>query len=433
MPKWTWTLTVTVLTAGSWAIAADWPQYRGPKHDGSTAETDIAARWPKGEPKVLWKKPMGNAFGSFAVAGDKAYLFMERDGKEVTVALNPDTGDELWATPIDKTIFEKQGGNGPRTTPTIDGERVYVFGTYFKLSCLNAADGKVVWQKNLAAEHTAQTIDNRTIKSWGNAMSPLIVGELVIVSGGGAGQTFLAFNKSDGKLAWKTGDEKVTHATPTLAKLHGEEQVIFFVQSGLVSLRPADGKELWRFAHPFKTATASSPIVGGKAGDVVYCSAGYGVGAAACRVSRDGDRFTATPLWADGEYMNHWTTPVHAGGYLYGIFGHNQRGTAPLKCVDIETGKETWSKDGFGSGGGTILVDGHVLVQGDKGELTLVEAKPDAYKQVGRFQVLGGKCWTMAIYVNGRIYARSDKEGACIQLDPALAARTVTEIRSRSL
>lgn len=410
-------VAAAMVTASSLALAAEWPQYRGPNLDGTTSEKEIARRFPKSQPKLLWKKLVGNAFGSFAVAGGKAYLFMERSGKEVCVALNPDSGEQLWATPIDKTIFERQGGNGPRSTPTVDGDHVYVFGTYFKLACLNTADGKPVWETELAKEYGAQTNDNRTIKAWGNAMSPVVVGDLVIVSGGSAGQTFLAFNKYDGKLAWKAGDEKVTHATPTLATIHGQQQLIFFTQSGLVSLQPKDGKELWRFPFPFKIATASSPIVGGKNGDVVYCSAGYGVGSAACRIAKNGAKFSASQLWrAEGEHMNHWTTPVYLDDHLYGIFGHNQRGTAPLECIDIETGKSSWSKPGFGSGGGTILVDGYVLVQGDKGDLSLVKATPDKFEQVGRIQPLGGKCWTMAIVVNGRIYARSDNQAVCIEL-----------------
>jgi outer membrane protein assembly factor BamB len=401
----------------STCLAADWPQYRGPKHDGISAETDIAQRWPrKGPPKVLWKKPVGNAFGSFAVAGGKAYLFMERDGKEVVSAMDPDSGKELWATPIDKTIFERQGGNGPRTTPTIDGDRVYVIGTYFKLACLNSADGKVIWEHDLAKEHAAQN-ETRSIKQWGNASSPLVMGDLVIVAGGGPGESFLAFNKSDGKLEWKSGSENITHATPTPAKIHGVDQIIFFTQSGLVSVKHDDGKELWRFAFPFNVATASSPIAGGTDGDVVFCSAGYGVGAAACKVAKSGDSFTATELWrTKGENMCHWTTPVYKDGYLYGIFGFRQFKTAPLKCVDIMTGKEKWSKDGFGSGGGTILVGDYVLVQGDAGAITLAKASPEKYEQVGVIQVLGDKAWTMAIYVDGRIYARNDREAVCIQL-----------------
>jgi outer membrane protein assembly factor BamB len=404
------------LAAGSLAFAADWPQYRGPKYDGSTTETGIAQRWPKSDPKVLWRRPVGNAFGSFAVAGGKAYLFMERDGNEVVAALDPNTGNDLWFTPIDKTIFEKQGGNGPRTTPTIDGDRVYVVGTYFKFACLNAADGKPIWQHDLAAEYAAQT-DTAGIKKWGNAASPLVIGDLVVVAGGGPGQSFLAFNKTDGKLAWKSGDEKITHATPVPATIHGVPQIIFFCQSGLVSVRSDNGALLWKQPFPFNTSTASSPIVGGADGDIVFCSAAYSVGGGAYKIVKDGETFTSKELWrTPGDKMMHWSTPVHFEGKLYGLFGHKKYKTGPLQCVEIETGKELWSKDGFGSGGGTILVDGHVLVQGDKGEITLVKAKPEAYDQVGQFQVLGGKCWTMAIYVDGRIYARSDNEAVCIQL-----------------
>lgn len=330
--------------------------------------------------------------------------------------MNPDTGEELWATPVDKTIFEGQGGNGPRTTPAVDGDRVYVMGTYFKLACLNAADGKVIWQHDIVTEHAGPK-DNKAINKWGNAASPLIVGDLVIVGGGGPGQSFLAFNKADGKLAWKSGTEQVTHATPTPATIHGVSQVIFFTTAGLVSVDATDGKELWRHPFPFRVSTASSPIVGGADGDVVYCSAGYGVGAGACRVAKSGEAFTATELWrAEGDKMNHWTTPVHHDGHVYGIFGFKEYGSAPLMCLDIATGEQKWSQPGFGSGGGTILVGGHLLVQGDKGEITLVQATPAAYQQVGRFQVLGGKCWTMAIYADGRVYARSDKEAVCVQL-----------------
>jgi outer membrane protein assembly factor BamB len=418
MLRWVAAAVFAVSCATAAALATDWPQYRGPHRDGTTTEKDIATRWPKAEPKVLWRIPVGNAFGSFAVAGGKAYAYMERDGDEVLSAMNPDTGKELWSAKVDQTIHERQGGTGPRTTPTVDGDRVYVYSTYFKLACLNASDGKPVWEHDLIEEHKAQSKSNGAINKWGNAMSPLVMGDLVIVAGGGPGETFLAFDKSDGKLKWKSGNEKVTHATPATATIAGVEQVIFFCQSGLVSISPEDGKELWRFAFPFKIATASTPIVGGKNGDLVYCSAGYNVGAAVCRVTKsDGGKFTATQLWrTEGENMNHWTTPVHKDGYLYGIYGAPHNSSAPLECVDIETGKSQWNKGGFGTGGGTILIDDYVLVQSDTGAITLVKATPEKYDEVGHFQVLGGKCWTMAVYANGRIYARSDKEAVCIKL-----------------
>jgi outer membrane protein assembly factor BamB len=157
-----------------------------------------------------------------------------------------------------------------------------------------------------------------------------------------AGESFLAFNKSDGKLAWKSGSEKITHATPTPATIHGVSQVIFFTQAGLVSVRAEDGKEMWRFAHRFNTSTASSPIVGGKDGDIVFCAAATASAAPRARSARAATRFTATKLWgSDGEYELHWTTPVYHDGHLYGIFGHRQLGKGPLKCVELETGKRS--------------------------------------------------------------------------------------------
>ena len=411
---------VTGVLAAALSVSAlassDWPQYRGPNHDGSTTES-IAINWPKEGPKVLWKAPVGEAFGSFAVAGGKAFIFFERGGNEVCVAMDANTGKELWATPIDKTIFEKQGGNGPRTTPTVDGNNVYVLGTYLKLACLNAADGKVIWQKDLAKEHGGDVqLKTAGINSWGNSASPVIDGNLIFVNGGGKGESLLGIDKKTGNVAWKGTDELLTHASPVPATIHGVRQIIFFCKSGLVSVVPETGKPLWNFPFPWKVSTASNPIV---YNDIVYCSAGYGVGAGACKIVKNGNALAAQPLWrAEGQLPNHWTTPVCKDGYLYGIYGFKEYGSAPLKCIEIATGKEMWSKPGFGSGGGTILVGGkYVLVQGDQGPLVLVEATPKAYTEVARAQPLGGnKFWTMAVVADGKIYARSNKEAICLDV-----------------
>jgi len=414
MSKRLTSVMILALSAGI-AGASDWPQYRGPNHDGSTAET-VATTWPKEGPKMLWKAPIGESFGSFAVAGGKAFIFIERGGDEVCVAFDEKSGKELWATPIDKTIFEKQGGNGPRTTPTIDGEHVYVLGTYLKLACLNAADGKEVWKKDLAKEAggTAQ-LATAGISAWGSAASPTLDGNLIFVNGGGKGEGLLGIDKKSGNIVWKGTDELLTHASAVPATIHDVRQIIFFTKSGLVSVVPETGKELWRFAHKWAVSTASDPIV---YKDIVYCSAGYGVGSAACRITKEGNAFKATGLWQTpgNELANHWTTPVCKDGYLYGIFGFKQFGTAPLKCIEIATGKEMWSKPGFGSGGGTVLVGGdHILVQGDQGPLVLVEANPKEYVEKARAQPLGGnKFWTMAVVADGKIFARNLKEGICL-------------------
>ena len=162
-----------------------------------------------------------------------------------------------------------------------------------------------------------------------------------------------------------------------------------------------------------------TPVV---AGDVVCCSAGYGVGAGACRISKTGEDFTATQLWYEPANVlnNHWSTPVCQDGYLYGIFGFKQFGRAPLKCVEVATGKVLWSKDGFGPGGCT-LVDGHVLVLSDRGELVLVKATPAGYSEAARTHAVAGKCWNVPCVSNGRIYARSTKEGVCLDVAPAMA------------
>jgi len=389
--------------------AADWPQYRGPNHDGSAPEKILTA-WPVEGPKVLWKAPLGPSFGSFAVSGGKAFCFVQRnvDGqdREVALALDAKTGKELWAVPLGKATYDRQGGDGPRSTPAVDGKRVYFLGAYQMLTCLDTDTGKQIWQQDIVSAFGGK------ILKWNNAASPLLQGNLIFVNGGGTGQALLAFNKTDGKVIWKAEDDLPTHSSPVLAKIHGVTQVIFFTQKGLVAVVPETGKVLWRFAYPYQTSSASSPIVWN---DIIYCSAAYGVGAGACQIKKEGDTFTATELWRKkGELQNHWTSPVCKDGFIYGIFGRGQQQGAPLKCIDILTGAEKWSRDGFGGGGATILVDGNVLAQCDRGPLVLVVAKPEAYQELARAEIYGGQCWTMPVISDGKIFARNSKEGFCL-------------------
>ena len=398
--------------------AADWPQYRGPNQDGTTAEKVLAA-WPKEGPSVVWKAPLGPSFGSFAVSGGRAYCFIQRNAggeeKEVAIALDATSGKELWAVPLGKATFDKQGGDGPRSTPTVDGNRVYFLGAYQILTCLDAASGKQIWQHDLVKEYGGKII------KWNNAASPVLEGDLIFVNGGGAGQALLAFNKTDGKVVWKAEDDAPTHASPVLATIHGVRQVVFFTQQGLVSVLPKTGKVLWRQAYKFNVSTASSPIV---SGDIVYCSAAYDVGAGAYRISKNGDTFTSAELWRQpGKLMNHWTTPVCKDGYLYGLYGHGKSDNAPLKCIELATGKEMWSKDGFGAGGATVLVGDKVLVQCSRGALVLVEAKPEECREVARAEVYAGQCWTMPVVSNGKVFGRTTKEGFCLNLAPQHAQR----------
>lgn len=412
----------TSLAAALTVHAADWPQYRGPYLDGSTTEK-IATKWPAGGPKALWKVPAPNGFSSFTVAGGKAFTQVTRNvggvDREVAIALDANTGKEAWAFPVGGTAYGHNGGNagapgndggdGPRSTPTVVAGKVYVLSSDLALFCLDANTGKQVWTHDLMKEFAGRNI------TWKNAASPLVDGNLVFVAGGGAGQSLLAFNKDTGALAWKSQDETITHSTPVVATIHGVKQVVYFMKSGLVSVAAADGKLLWKAPYRFNVSTAITPVV---AGDVVYCSAGYGVGGGAFKVSKAGAAFKAEQLWqipGDKEVANHWSTPVFKDGHLYGMFQFKEYGTGALKCVELATGKVKWSKPGFGPGN-VILLGGQVLALSDAGDLVVVEASPSAYTEVSRAKTVTGKCWSTPVVSNGRVYVRSTKEAACFDV-----------------
>jgi outer membrane protein assembly factor BamB len=282
------------------------------------------------------------------------------------------------------------------------------------LQCLDEKSGKEIWKHSLIDEYAGHNIH------WQSAASPLVEGGLVYAAGGGEGQSLLAFDAKDGHLVWKGQDDKITQSTPIATTILGVRQVTFFTQSGLVSVTPKTGDLLWRQSFPFKVATAISPVV---SGDIVYCSAAYGVGAGAYKISKSGDTWTAAQLWFEkgNGQANHWSTPVCVDGYLYGLCGQAAHAKAPLKCIEMATGKVRWSQEGFGMGG-CLLVDGHVMVLSDAGDLVLVKATPSEYTEEARSHVLTGKCWNAPAVSNGHVYVRSTKEGVCLDVSPKITS-----------
>jgi outer membrane protein assembly factor BamB len=243
----------------------------------------------------------------------------------------------------------------------------------------------------------------------------VIDGDLILVAGGGRGQALLAINKNDGKVVWKGEDDEMTHATPVVSELYGVRQVIYLTQEGLVALESKTGQLLWRQDFPFRVSTAASPVVGG---NLVYCAAGYGVGSAAYRISKQGDEWSSRELWrsqGDQPVANHWSTPVHQNGFLFGMFSFKEYGDGPVKCVDMVSGRVMWEKEGFGPGN-VILSEDTLVALGDAGQLVLIDANPREYRELARAKVLDGKCWSSPIHADGRIYARSTKEAVCVQL-----------------
>lgn len=398
--------------------AADWPQYRGVTGDGISPEL---LKWKPTGLSTVWKAESVGGFSSFTVSEGRAFTLAlkEVDGasQEVITAHDASTGKEIWSAALAVANYDKggndgtpenKGGDGPRSTPTVVGKSVVVLNSQLALRSFDAATGKPGWTVDLKAQHEGRNIQ------WQNAASPLLEGGLLFIAGGGPGQSLLAVDPADGRVVWKAFDEKITHATPVAATIHGQRQVIYFLQSGLLSVEPRTGKELWRYAFPYKVSTAASPVVGG---DIVYCSAGYGVGAGAVKIIKEGNGFKANEIYrmpGNQPLANHWSTPVLKDGHLYGMFQFKEYGKGPVKCVNLATGEVKWSKEGFGPGH-VILMGNEVVALSDAGELVRFAAQPSEYREISRQKVLEGKCWTTPTVSNGRIFVRSTKEAACLE------------------
>jgi len=398
--------------------AADWPQYRGIAGDGVSSET---LKWKASGLNPVWKTESAGGFSSFSVSEGRAFTLSlkEIDGasQEVVSAHDSTTGKEIWSSALAVAKYdgggndgtaENKGGDGPRSTPTIVGKSVVVFNSLLALGSFDAATGKAGWTVDLKAQHEGRNIQ------WQNAASPLLEGGLLFIAGGGPGQSVLAVDPADGRVVWKAFDEKITHATPVAATIHGQRQVIFFLQSGLLSVEPKTGKELWRYAFPYKVSTAASPVVGG---DIVYCSAGYGVGAGAVKITKEGEAFKASEIYrmpGNQPLANHWSTPVLKDGHMYGMFQFKEYGKGPVKCVNLATGEVKWTKEGFGPGH-VILMGNEVVALSDAGEVVRFGATPSEYREISRQKVLDGKCWTTPTVSGGRLFVRSTREAACLE------------------
>lgn len=402
------------------ATAGDWPAYRGPAGNGICPER-IATEWPADGPPLLWRRPLTEGFGSMSVADGRLFtLVLGEDAggpRELCVAFDAVTGDPLWSADVGPgggyqsgPEAEAGGSDGPRSTPVWHAGRVYVLATYLQLSCLEAATGEVVWSTHLRNDLEAYTIP------WHSAASPVIADGVLLVSTGRAGRAMVGLNPADGAVLWRSGSGNYTHATPVPVNLAGRSQVIFATWEGLLALDPATGAEVWRHPLAFNhTSVGASPVV---VGDLVYCSAAYGTGAAAARISGSGPAWQATPVWrkVSARLMNHWMTPVAHAGHVYGFYGQHKYTTAPLQCVDVETGEVLWGEDGFGHGG-LLLVGDLLLAATDRGDLVLADASPEAYHERARFRAIrNGVVWNVPAISNGRLYVRGTRELAAFDV-----------------
>ena len=365
--------------------AADWPNYRGPNHDGISKETGWTTAWPADGPKVLWKAKVGLGFSAIVVAKGRAYTQGNTSDVDTIFCFDATTGTSIWkhsyAAPLDAKYYE----GGTSATPTVEGDQVYTVSKRGILHCLSAADGKVIWTKNLQEELGAK------IPDWGFAGSVLIAGDLAIVNIGSAGT---ALDKKTGKVVWTSGTEESGYSTPVPIEVKDERAILLAIKRDVVAVKVKDGQELWRF--PWKTqydVNAADPML---VGNKVFVSSGYNHGGGVFDVSVS----PAKEVWNNKNMRNHFASSVLWQGHLYGV-DENQ-----LRCLVFETGEVKWT-DKVSGKGSLIIADGKLIVLTERGELLVANPSPDGFKPIARAQVIGGKCWSAPTLANGKIYCRT--------------------------
>lgn len=389
------------------SLAGPWPQWRGPRRDGVAPDVGLAMSWPAKGPRVLWRADCGEGYSSVTVAAGRAFTHMRTDREnETVICWDAITGDEQWRVNY-PCQYWNQYGSGPRSTPTVDGDRVYTVGATGILHCLKTEDGEKVWAKDLLKEYDAVN------REWGVAFSPLIEGDLVLtMPGGSGGKSLVALDKHTGKEVWRALDDPASFSSPIAATLAGERQLVFLTGNALVGVSPRNGTLHWRY--PWQThagVNVATPIA---RGDYLFLSTGYNKGCAVLKVRADGrGGFEVRRVYESSEMCNHFASCVLYGEHLYGVSGDN----GILTCMEFRTGKVCWENTDFGKGS-LLVADGHLLLLSDRGRLVLAEATPEEYREKAAFAAFrrGDKCWTMPVLADGRLYLRNQKQVVCLDL-----------------
>lgn len=401
-------LTVLALafpaSVASLASAADWPGWRGPGRDGQSKETGLLREWPKEGPKLLWQVThLGGGYSTPSVLGDRIYI-IDSTGKvdETLKALDAGDGHVVWSIPLGKVgnPDQKPSYPGARSTPTVDGGRIYALSSDGDLVAADRASGKVAWKKQVRSDFGGQP------GTWAYSESPLIDGEILVTAPGGATATVVGLKKETGEVAWKTAlpeADQASYASPLVTELSGVRQYVLFLQKGVVGLEATTGKLLWRYT---KTAEGSpgnipTPIV---KSPHVYSGAGRTGGGLAKIVSSEG-KLSAEPVYFSPKLPIGIGGSVLVDGHLYGT------GNQGLLCADFLTGDLKWQDRGVGAAS-VLVAEGLLYLHGENGDVALVEANPSGYKEHGRFTPQGApdrgssKAWAYPVVADGRLYIR---------------------------
>jgi outer membrane protein assembly factor BamB len=390
--------------------AEDWPQFLGPNRNGISDEEGLIEVWPEGGLKVLWRAPGGLGMSAVVVAQGKAITMTQARGSQLVVCNNAKTGRPLWASNI-APAYENAQGNGPRATPVVVDDYVFVHTGDGILAALSLESGLVKWKRSALTALKLKESD------YGTASSPLVVGGKVIVMVGGNPGSLAAFSALDGQLVWSEGGRDTAgYSSPVHLNLAGRDQVVTFTGSSVLAVDPKSGKRLWRY--PFATdfdCNIATPVAVGK--DQLLISSGENHGAVMLKLTSDGDEMEAEEVWTSlgrkSTLRSAWQTGIVDGNVLYGF--DNVGAAGPVMhytCIDLKSGKQLWVKERFGKGNHSSA-DGKLFITTMKGELVVVAKDPKGYRELGRMQVLGQTRQAPAIS-DGRLYLRDNKEIVCL-------------------
>lgn len=388
--------------------ANDWPQFRGHYRDGISRETGLDDDWGENGPGEVWRVPIGEGYSGMSVVGNRLYTMYSAEGEamegedgeeaeakkmEYAAAFDATSGEELWRTVIGEHL-DTEFGNGPRATPTVDGDAIYVVGSWGDLAALDRETGEKRWGLSLMETFGSQR------PYWGFSGSALIDdNRLIIEGGGGEGKSYAALDKSSGEILWTSGDGRPGHNSPIQVDMMGETRYVY-VAGGKLRCIDEDGQEIW--AHDWPPGeTHASPVY--IAPDMIYASGAEGVGAQLIKVKEGPDGAELEELWKEPRLRNHFSTSVVHEGHIFGF------DNATLKSVAVESGEMTWGKRGLGKGS-LIYADGDLLVLSDRGELLLIEATGEEYREKARIQALEGRSWTSPTLAHGKLYLRNHTE-----------------------
>ncbi len=399
-------LSIVVLCSAS---ANDWPTFRGADRTDVSKETGLLKNWPADGPKRVWlNENAGLGYSGYAIVEGTLYTMGARDAVEYVIAIDAATGKEKWSSEAG-ALLTNGWGDGPRSTPTIDSGKVYVLSGKGNLVCLNAADGKEQWRASM-------TDIGGKVPGWGYCESPLISGENVIVTPGGAQGTMAAFNKSTGMKVWQSEGwtDGAQYASAIVADHNGAKQIIQLTMQSIAGVNAANGEVLWRTEFPGKTAVIPTPIF---SNGQVFVAAGYGVG---CKSVKIGPGNAVEEVYSNTDMINHHGGVILHEGNLYGYSDKNG-----WTCMDFKTGAVKWQEKKALGKGAIHYADGmFYLLEENSGIVVLIEASPDGWKEKSRFTLSPqttqrnpkGKVWTHPVVSGGKLFLRDQELLFCFDV-----------------